>query len=198
MEARRIYSEVEIRPDQPPAERMSFGNIDFPRFLVTEETFNAKMSRIHELIGGIREGLRQGTPRDDAGDTHGQYHNELAWYAEQQVQRNAKLIADLGEGLDRAVMASNYDAIRAEVMRSGGFPSERVILTSKVKIQYGGDPTDIEDVMIVAPLDGQSKAGWVSAFTPLAKAIEGKEPGEKVTLIVKERPPIEIKIISIE
>lgn len=59
-------------------EYVTYGGVEFPRYLVTRDTFVNKMAKVREIMQGVTEEMAKGTPSGDAGDTHGQYHNELA------------------------------------------------------------------------------------------------------------------------
>ena len=96
-----------------PEEVIVFGGVQIPRHLITRSTFEVKMVRIDELMGKVRKELAKGTPREDAGDTHGQYHNEFAWYREQQITMTTDFAREnLGNGLDKAVIVEDYDVVR--------------------------------------------------------------------------------------
>jgi len=186
----------ETKPGQIPLEQMSFGEVEFPRFLITQTTFNDKMAKIRALMTKTVSELRQGQARGDAGDDHGTYHSEIVWYAEQQQHQNVRFVSEIGEGLDNAVKIESYDWVRNQMIKSKILPTEKVTLTSKVKIQFGDDPSDTENIMIVAPLDGGTQPGWVSVSAPLAKAIEGKKTNEVATFKINNNT-ITIKVISL-
>lgn len=155
-----------------------YGGIEFPRYLVLRETFEKKMKKVGEIMSSVNDEFAKGTPSEDAGDTHGQYHNEVAWYREQDLSQRTDLAKSIGKGLDRAVIIESYDDVR-EKIRNKGLDSENVLtISSMVNIQYGNDPRDTEQIMLVAPLDGSNQLGFVSIETPLARAIEGKKRGD--------------------
>lgn len=72
-----IAHDGEAKPNQIPLEYMSFGKIEFPRFLVTQATFEAKMKKIRALMSKTKTSLKQGQPKGDSGDDHGTYHSEV-------------------------------------------------------------------------------------------------------------------------
>lgn len=168
----------QVEDESIVTEYMTYGGVEFPRYLVTRDTFEKKIKKVKEIMGGVAEELSKGTPSGDAGDTHGQYHNELAWYREQDLSRRTDLARSLGKGLDRAVIIDDYNEVRKRVNEAEINPENRVTLSSIVNLQYGVDADDIEQIMLVAPLDGGIKRGSVSVETPMAKAIEGKKQGE--------------------
>lgn len=177
-----------------PAEYIIYGGLEFPKYLITRETFEKKIHIVQEMMGKIRVELADGTQSGDAGDSHGQYHNEIAWYKEQDLLRRSDLAKSIGTGLDRATIINNYDEIREIADNTDARTNGKITLSSIVTIQYNNDPNDCEQIVLVAPLDGGAKSGFVSVETPLAKAIEGKRSGDVVEFKVEGRP-VSIKII---
>lgn len=177
-------------------EYTTYGGVEFPRYLITRETFDQKMRKVRDMMQDMKEELAKGTPSGDAGDTHGQYHNELAWYREQDLSRRLDLAKSIDRGLDQVVIIENYNNVREGLRKVGIDPSEKVTLGSVVRIEFNGNPEDLEELAIVTTLDGGAKRGWTSIETPLATAIEGKRKGEKVAFKVRETIT-EVKIIEI-
>ena len=160
---------------------LSYGGVNFPKYLITEESLAARLAKSGKIIEHIREELAKGTPGGDAGDAHGQYHNEVAWYREQDLERRSKLAHSIGGNLHLATIVDNYDVVRKILEQMGTRTDVVVTLSSRVSIQYNNDPKDIERVLLVSPLDGRTHSDWVSIETPLAKAIESKSAGQTVS-----------------
>jgi len=181
MAERIFYTELQDQPE----ELLNYAGIEFPEFLITRDVFGSKMKRINELMSEFKKEMAEGTPSGDTGDTHGQYHNELAWYREQSLSSQADLIENLGRGLDEAIIIESYEQVKSELQRIGINNGVIVTLGSHLEIQFGEDTEDIEDITIVAPLDSGSRKGWISTESPLAKAVEGKRHGDKTSFTVK-------------
>lgn len=180
------------------SERANYAGIVFPRYLITRTTFEEKMAKIRKIISQSKSKLAEGVSNVNAGDTHGQYHNELAWYREQEISAANRRAADLGEGLDQACIIEDYDEVRDRVKKVLNTPQiDIATLGTRVKVAYGEDSDDVEEILLVAPLDGGSKPGWVSVNAPLARAIEGKKIGEKCFMGDKKNQ-IALKILTIE
>lgn len=175
----------------------SYGGISFPRYLVTRTTFENKMRKIQRIIAGTRAAMAEGTLDTDAGDTHGQYHNELAWYREQEASMKNRLASDLGEGLVDAFLVDNYQEVRVKLLEEGINPAEVITLSSEVVIQFGEDMEDIETITIVSKLDEGMRPGWVSIEAPIAQSISGAMVGETRRLVINKTAS-ELKVLSIK
>lgn len=158
-----------------------YGGVEFPKYLITAQSMAARFAKSEEILKYVKEELAKGTPGGDAGDAHGQYHNEVAWYREQDLARRSSLAQRIGGNLHLATIVDNYDVVRQVLEQIGARPNVSVTLSSKVSIQYGDDVDDTEKVLLVSPLDGRTNREWVSVETPLAKAIENKSPGQTVS-----------------
>ena len=152
------------------------------------------MEKVREITQGVSEETAKGTPSGNAGDTHGQYRNELAWYREQDLSRRTDLAKSIGRGLERAVVIESYDYVRATVSQVREDSGEGITLSSVVEIQYGEDPDDMEQITLVSPLDGGSRRGYVSVETPLAMVIEGKKRVDSAEFKVDDRI-VKVKIL---
>jgi len=177
-------------------EGMVYGGVELPRYLATREAYNKRMAKVREIMEAVKADLKEGTPSGDAGDTHGQYHNELAWYREQDIQRRSELASRIGVGLDKAVLAEDYDQIRSAIGEVGVNPTEMVTVGSKLVIEYNDDSDDKEEIMLVTPLDGTMNEGWVSIETPLAKAIEGASKGDRRQFKVRDHE-VSVRIVKL-
>lgn len=169
---------VSIEDQTIPEDYVKYGGVEFPRYLITRARYETRMQEVRHMMLEFSSELAEGTPGGDAGDTHGQYHNELAWYREQNLSMKANIIEKSSEGLDRAVVIESYDQIKEIIKKTLTYDENIVTLTSSITIQYGDDPEDIEKFMLVAPLDSDKNRGFISVESPLAKAIEGKRKGE--------------------
>ena len=173
-----------------------YGGVEFPRFLITQQSFASKLAKSTEISDHVRQERAKGTATEDAGDTHGQYHNEYEWYRDQDLELRASLARSIGGNLDRATVVEDYSLVKEVLESMGVRPNQVVTLTSQVSIQYGSDPDDVESILLVAPLDGGMAAGWVSIETPLAKVLEGRRAGETLPMKVGDERT-SIKIVSI-
>jgi transcription elongation GreA/GreB family factor len=191
----RVYVE-EIEPGI--TETLTYGNVEFPKFLITRASRDIKLGKIKKIIDKAKKDLAEGTPSGDAGDTHGQFHNEIGWYKEQMIAGNLRLASEIGEGLDRAIVIQDYDELRCKLEAVGTRPGKRITISSKVLIQYGAETEDREHIMLVAPLDGGENNGWVSVESPLAKSIEDKFAGESGQFKINKQLITTINIISVE
>ena len=187
-----------------------------PRYLVTEKTYALRMRR-----SGLQYDEQARIKADDslnvdAGDTHGTYHNEAAWYQDQY----AGLAQVLGDGerrsLYRPVLVPDLETIRAAMKELGVDPAETITLGSRVVCQFvetaqvgwvdsvGGEE-DLETITIVPELEEKSGLeGEVSVVTVLGKAVLGHHSGEVVTYEVKDREKprlaphqVSVKIVSV-
>lgn len=189
----RFVPEGEVTVDQ----FVVYGGVEFPRFLITQQSFAAKLAKSSEISKYIRQERAKGTATEDAGDTHGQYHNEYEWYRNQDLELRANLAMSIGGNLDRATVVEDYSLVRRTLESIGARPSQTITLTSQVSIQYGNNHNDVELILLVAPLDGRTNPGWVSIETPLAKAIEERKEGEVLSMKAGGEV-ISIKIVSIK
>lgn len=185
---------ITIEDDSIQPEYMVYGDIEFPKYLVTRETYIQKLEKVREMMDYVTKELAQGPASEDAGDTHGQYHNEIAWYREQDLTRRVDLARSIGRGLDMVTVIENYDQVRKILKEKEIYKENTVTLSSILNIQYNDDPDDTEEIILVAPMDGGAKKGFVSVETPLAKAIEGKSRGDTAEFKVKY-DLIKIKIL---
>ena len=204
MAERILQEEFERRGAELPGygkERggVEFGGVEFPEFLITQPTYKAKLAKARELDIEVESGLRSGAVTGDAGDVHGQYHNEVEWYRIQDLERKTTQADGLKNGLDRAIVVPDYNVVRQAIVSLGLNLGSKVTLGSVVFVQYGDDSEDTEEIMLVSRLDGAAQESWVSVETPLAQAIEGKEKDATVFFNVKNgERTIQVKIREIK
>ena len=179
-----------------PVELMRFAGVQMPRYLIVASNYQGKMEKVRRMRDQINDELAQGTPGEDAGDTHGQYHNELAWYREQEIDTRTGLVKELGQGLGEAVIVTDYDIVRQALLAVGVDSGKTVAIGSKVTVEFNNDSEDTEVIMLVAPLDENFRPGWTSILTPLAQAIEGKLTRETTEFRVGDHVN-RVKIISL-
>lgn len=179
---------------------VTFCGIKIPRFLITQDTFNEKLVKSTEIIEEVRKERAKGTATEDAGDTHGQFHNEYEWYRQQSLELRARIGLTMGKYLDRAIIIKSYNEVRENLSKLGVDPTKSITFSSQVEILYQ-DEDQPEDILIVSLLDGGHKPNWVSIESPLGTALLGHSQNEEVEykVIHNNEPPekIKVKIISI-
>lgn len=174
-----------------------YGGVKFPKFLVTEAGYQDRLRRYNFILEENRIKLKEGTANEDAGDSHGQFHNELAWRREQEIVGNAKLAAEIGSELPWSIRVPDLPFIRDGLHSLDIHPETQVTLTSKVTLKYLDD-NDEMSVVIVPLFDGGFRNDWISVESQLAKSIGGKSTGEEVNISSVEDRPIMVRLINIE
>lgn len=174
-----------------------YGGVKYPKYLITEASLSDKLQKYESILAEIRTELAKGTPGGDAGDAHGQYHNEVAWYREQDLEMRSKLASRIGGNLQYATIINDYEEVRQLLESMGMSPETSITLSSKATIQYGESQNDTGVFLIVSPLDNNPKIGWLSTETPLAKAIQGKTVGQSASYKI-ESEFMKVKILQVE
>ena len=197
MSAERVYP-----TDNPEliSDWAYYAGVKMPRYLITQNSFEKKLGESSRILDEVKAELEKGTSTEDAGDTHGQYHNEYAWYREQSLSIQNTIGAKIGQNLDRAVIVPDYDKVRENLTKLGVNPSKIATLSSKMTVLYQGDDTP-EEIMLVSLLDGNQNPGWVSLESPLGVALQGHSQGEDVFYKLSQKntqtAEIKVKIITI-
>jgi hypothetical protein len=180
--------------------------VKVPRFLITMKEFVRRMNEAGVHYTQEAAIKAEGTATEDAGDTHGQYHNEVAWYREQEAGVSQVLGDAASRNLDKAVVVPDMETIRLGMMACGVDPAKIVTLGSKVNVSFGEG--DEEKLLVVPELESQGKfhSGMCSVDTPMGNAILGHVAGDEVQYSVKQGRfvsdtiihQVKVKILDIE
>jgi hypothetical protein len=174
---------------------VEYASIRMPRFLITKESLEKKMAKSKAILAEVREEFEKGTSTEDAGDTHGQYHNEYEWYRQQSLQMRELIGRKIGQNLDLAVVISDYDEVRENLKKLGVDPGRIATISSKVGVLYP-EETDPEEIILVSVLDSGGRPEWVSVESPLGLALMGHKEGDNVVykLARQNQKPLEIPV----
>lgn len=150
-------------------------------YLMTETTKKRLERQLEKLEKDLAEAQLA------VGETAGPSHNWHDNFPFEQAVRNVDVYAAQVEEVKRKlksveIIKPNHNTEKVEIGN-----------TTIVKFSDEKEPTGLT---ILGPDDSDKKRGWIPYTSPVAKAILGKKPGEKV---VAKTPAgkLEIKILSI-
>lgn len=172
-----------------------YAGVKMPRYLITQESFEKKLNESSRILDEVKTEMEKGTSSEDAGDTHGQYHNEYEWYRQQSLEMKNYIGTRIGQNLNWSIIISGYEEVRTNLQETGVDPGKIATMSSKVGVLYP-DETEPEEIVLVSLLDGNQNPGWVSVESPLGTALLGHIEGETVSYKLNQRnaPPTEIKV----